>query len=167
MDTETPKICNDYKIFVRNKQERISSQPFGINENSEKMFLISLSRHQWPIQLWTLNGEDLRVAIVFNVQKHGGELWTAAKYITEKVFQFFMLHVRSVFTLCHARVKNFPRLSIHVYRFVFRLQGCTRFGYQHVSWRSFFAMKWQAFLLTLGGIRVDSRVPLPLHVLPP
>lgn len=32
----------------------------------------------------------------------------------------------SVFTLCHFCEKNFPRLSIYVYRFVFSLQGCTK-----------------------------------------
>jgi len=48
MDTKTLKICNEY--IGRNKQERreerIFSQPFGINEKSEKMVLISFSSHQ-------------------------------------------------------------------------------------------------------------------------
>lgn len=131
MDTKTRKICNDYYTC-----EKQTGQNFLVTlryykreerENVPDIFLLA------PVTntiLWTLNGEDLRVAIVLNVQKHGGEFWTAMKYNTKTVFKFFMLHVLSVFTLCHVRAKNLPRLSIYGYRFVFSLQGCARFWLQ-------------------------------------
>lgn len=69
-----------------------------------------------------------------------------------------MLHVLSVFTLCHVRAKNLPRLSIYGYRFVFSLQGCARFWLQ--------ARELDDFLF-FEAIRGDNTVPLPLHVMSP
>ena len=125
MDTKTRKICNDYYIFARDKQEKISS-PLVLTRRARKCswFLSLGTSDQYNFEL---SMEKIFELPVSNVWKHDGELWTAMKYNTEKVYKFFMLHELAVFTLCHARAKNPPRLSMHGYWFVFSPQGCTRF----------------------------------------